>query len=50
MHVNKQIKYISLGILEIYYLLLRHNNIYVTYKEIYSHQTINQVFNLQITY
>ena len=33
--------------LEIYYLLLRHNNIYVTYKIISSHKAINQTFNLQ---
>ena len=33
--------------LEIYYLLLRHNNIYVTYKITPSHKAINQAFNLQ---
>lgn len=37
MHVNKQIKIYFSWDLEIYYLLLRYNNIYVTYKVIYSH-------------
>ena len=36
--------------LEIYYLLLRHNYIYITYKVISSHKIINQEFSLQIAY
>ncbi len=46
MHVDRKIKtYFSWG-LEIYYLLLRHNHIYVTYKVISSYYTIYQYSNI----
>lgn len=50
MHVDRKIKtYFSWG-LEIYYLLLRHNHIYVTYKVIALYYTAYQQLIIRSIY